>query len=41
MWHKEFTNNHEEKQYRFYEKYKDPLTAEWRRVSVVLNMNGK
>ena len=36
-----FTNKHGETKYRYYEKYKDPLTAKWRRVSVVLNKNGK
>ena len=41
MWHKQFTNKHNQTQYRFYEKYKDPLTNKWRRVSVVLNKNGK
>ena len=41
MWHEKFTNKHGDVQYRFYEKYKDPLTAKWRRVSVVLNKNGK
>ncbi|BBD93566.1 tyrosine-type recombinase/integrase [Staphylococcus caprae] len=41
MWHEKFTNKHGETQYRYYEKYKDPLTNKWRRVSVVLNKNGK
>ncbi|MCT1926649.1 tyrosine-type recombinase/integrase [Staphylococcus pasteuri] len=41
MWHEKFTNKHGEVQYRYYEKYKDPLTNKWRRVSVVLNKNGK
>ncbi len=37
MWHEKFTNKHGDVQYRYYEKYKDPLTNKWRRVSVVLN----
>lgn len=37
MWHEKFTNKHGETKYRYYEKYKDPLTNKWRRVSVVLN----
>lgn len=41
MWHEKFTNKHGEVQYRYYEKYKDPLTNKWRRVSVVLNKNGR
>ena len=41
MWHEKFTNKHDETKYRYYEKYKDPLTNKWRRVSVVLNKNGK
>ena len=41
MWHEKFINKHGETKYRYYEKYKDPLTAKWRRVSVVLNKNGK
>ncbi|EGG60388.1 tyrosine-type recombinase/integrase [Staphylococcus epidermidis] len=41
MWHEKFTNKHGDVQYRYYEKYKDPLTNKWRRVSVVLNKNGK
>ena len=40
MWHEKFTNKHGETKYRYYEKYKDPLTNKWRRVSVVLNKNG-
>ena len=34
-------NKHGETKYRYYEKYKDSLTNKWRRVSVVLNKNGK
>ncbi|SCT27483.1 tyrosine-type recombinase/integrase [Staphylococcus caeli] len=41
MWHEQFTNKHNKTQYRFYEKYKDPYTDKWKRVSVVLNKNGK
>lgn len=41
MWHEKFTNKHGETKYRYYEKYKNPLTNKWRRVSVVLNKNGK
>lgn len=41
MWHEKFINKHGETKYRYYEKYKDPLTNKWRRVSVVLNKNGK
>ncbi|MCD8899434.1 site-specific integrase [Staphylococcus gallinarum] len=41
MWHEQFTNKHNQTQYRFYEKYKDPYTDKWKRVSVVLNKNGK
>ena len=36
MWHEKFTNKHGEVQYRYYEKYKDPLTNKWRHTSVVL-----
>lgn len=41
MWYEQFTNKHNQKQYRYYEKYKDPYTDKWRLVSVVLNKNGK
>lgn len=41
MWYEEFTNKHDIVQYRFYEKYKDPLTDKWKRVSVVMNKKGK
>ncbi|WP_239734655.1 site-specific integrase [Mammaliicoccus sp. G-M28] len=41
MWYEEFTNKHDVVQYRFYEKYKDPLTDKWKRVSIVMNKNGK
>lgn len=35
MWHEKFTNKHGETKYRYYEKYKDSLTNNWRRVSMV------
>jgi hypothetical protein len=35
MWYEQFTNKHNQTQYRFYEKYKDPYTEKWKRVSVV------
>ena len=35
MWHEKFTNKHGDVQYRYYEKYKDSLTNNWRRVSMV------
>lgn len=41
MWYEQFINKHNQTQYRFYEKYKDPYTDKWKRVSVVLNKNGK
>ncbi|WP_326515154.1 tyrosine-type recombinase/integrase [Staphylococcus hominis] len=41
MWCEQFTDKHGKLRYRFYEKYKDPLTNKWRRISVVLNKNGK
>lgn len=37
MWSEKFTDKYGETKYRFYEKYKDPLTDKWRRVSVVMN----
>lgn len=37
MWLEKFKNKNKETKYRYYEKYKDPLTNKWRRVSVVLN----
>lgn len=33
MWLEKFKNKNKETKYRYYEKYKDPLTAKWRRVS--------
>lgn len=41
MWIEEFKNKHDETKYRYYEKYKDPYTDKWKRVSVVLNKNTK
>lgn len=41
MWYEQFTNKHSQTQHRFYEKYKDPYTDKWKRVSIVLNKNGK
>ena len=41
MWHKQFSNKHNQTHYRFYEKYKDSYTGKWKCVSVVLNKNGK
>ncbi|QIN27581.1 tyrosine-type recombinase/integrase [Staphylococcus chromogenes] len=37
MWYEQFTDKHGKTKYRYYEKYKDPLTDKWRRVSVVMN----
>ncbi|GGA98761.1 site-specific integrase [Macrococcus hajekii] len=41
MWSESFINKDGQEQYRFYEKYKDPLTEKWRRVSVVMNKDTK
>lgn len=41
MWNEKFTNKDDQEQYRFYEKYKDPLTDKWKRVSVVMNKDTK
>lgn len=41
MWVEEYRDKNNKKKYRFYEKYKDPYTNKWRRVSVVLNKNTK
>lgn len=41
MWYEAFTDKNNQKKYRFYEKYKDPYTDKWRRVSVVLNKCSK
>ncbi|AWQ91557.1 hypothetical protein CSC52_0648 [Staphylococcus aureus] len=37
MWIENFKNKNNETKYRYYEKYKDPYTDKWKRVSVVLN----
>src|SRR5699024_12873145 len=37
MWVEEFKNKNGKTQYRFYERYKDPLTNKTRRTSVVMN----
>ncbi|HGO1688913.1 TPA: tyrosine-type recombinase/integrase [Staphylococcus aureus] len=41
MWFEKFKNKNNETKYRYYEKYKDPYTDKWKRVSVVLNKNTK
>ncbi|HGH0855000.1 TPA: site-specific integrase, partial [Staphylococcus pseudintermedius] len=41
MWVEEYRDRNNKKKYRFYEKYKDPYTNKWRRVSIVLNKNTK
>ena len=41
MWNVEETNKKGAKVYRFYEKYKDPYSDKWKRVSVTMNRNGK
>src|SRR5690625_2571103 len=41
MWVEEFKNKHGKKQYRFYERYKDPLTNKTRRTSVIMNKDTK
>ncbi|RNH76746.1 tyrosine-type recombinase/integrase [Staphylococcus aureus] len=41
MWIEKFKNKNNETKYRYYEKYKDPYTDKWKRVSVVLNKNTK
>ncbi|KAA1039490.1 site-specific integrase [Macrococcus equipercicus] len=41
MWSVPFTDKHGVEKYRFYEKYKDPLTDKWRYVSVVMNKDTK
>ncbi|HDN3443155.1 TPA: tyrosine-type recombinase/integrase [Staphylococcus aureus] len=41
MWFERFKNKNNETKYRYYEKYKDPYTDKWKRVSVVLNKNTK
>ena len=41
MWAVEFTDKHGDIKYRFYEKFKDPLTDKDRRTSVVMNKDTK
>lgn len=41
MWSEQFKDKQGNTKYRFYEKYKDPYTDKWRRVSIVLNKNSK
>lgn len=41
MWMEKFKNKNNETSYRYYEKYKDPYTDKWKRVSVALNKNTK
>jgi integrase len=39
MWHEQFTDKDDNIKYRFYERFKDPLTDKNRRTSVVMNKN--
>jgi integrase len=41
MWSEQFKDRSNNTKYRFYEKYKDPYTDKWKRVSVVMNKNTK
>lgn len=41
MWFEKFKNKNNETKYRYYEKYKDPYTNKWKRISIVLNKNTK
>lgn len=41
MWSEQFTDKNGNVKYRFYEKYKDPLTGKWKRTSVVMNKDTK
>ncbi|WP_413475769.1 tyrosine-type recombinase/integrase [Staphylococcus equorum] len=41
MWNVKQTNKKGATVYRFYEKYKDPYSDKWRRVSVTMHRNGK
>lgn len=41
MWVESFKDKNNKTKYRYYEKYKDPMTDKWRRVSVVLEKNTK
>lgn len=39
MWHEQFTDKDDNIKYRFYERFRDPLTDKYRRTSVVMNKN--
>ncbi|OEK55061.1 site-specific integrase [Staphylococcus casei] len=41
MWSEQFKDKNGKVKHRYYEKYKDPYTDKWRRVSVVMNKNSK
>lgn len=41
MWSEQFKDKEGKTKYRFYEKYKDPYTNKWRRVSIVMNKDTK
>lgn len=41
MWNVKEINKKGQTVYRFYEKYKDPYSDKWKRVSVTMNRNGK
>lgn len=41
MWSEQFKDKQGKIKHRFYEKYKDPYTNKWRRVSVVMNKDTK
>ena len=41
MWNEKFKDKTGKTKYRYYEKYKDPYTDKWRRVSVVMNKDTK
>ncbi|WP_217971467.1 tyrosine-type recombinase/integrase [Staphylococcus xylosus] len=41
MWYEKFKDKTGKTKYRFYEKFKDPYTDKWRRVSVVMNKDTK
>ena len=41
MWSEQFKDKEGKTKYRYYEKYKDPYTDKWKRVSIVMNKNTK
>ncbi|PTE43401.1 tyrosine-type recombinase/integrase [Staphylococcus equorum] len=41
MWCEQFKDRYGKTKYRYYEKFKDPYTDKWKRVSIVLNKNSK